>query len=60
LRSRYPDVVGSLPSRISQTSAGGSTRYRLGIGPLSSRDQATRVCNSLFSAGERDCLVRSQ
>ena len=24
------------------------------------RDKATQVCNSLFSAGERDCLVRSQ
>ncbi len=60
LRSSYPDVVGSLPPRISQASIGGSTRYRLGLGPVSSRDKATQVCNSLFSAGERDCLVRSQ
>lgn len=60
LRGQYPDVVGSLSPRIGQTSVGGSTRYRLGLGPVASRDQATNVCNSLFSGGERDCLVRSQ
>lgn len=60
LRSSYPEVIGELPSRISQASIGGSTRYRLGLGPVTTRDKATQVCNSLFSAGERDCLVRSQ
>ena len=60
LKSRYPDVIGGLPSQINQASVGGSTRYRLGVGPLASRDQASQICSSLFARGERDCLVRSQ
>jgi cell division protein FtsN len=60
IKSQYPDVVGGLAPRISQASLGGSTRYNLGLGPVGSREQASKVCNQLFSAGERDCLVRSQ
>lgn len=58
LKSSYPDVIGNLPSRISQATVAGSTRYRVGVGPLQSREQASKVCNSLFAAGERDCLIR--
>ena len=60
LRAKYPSVVGGLAPRISQASIGGSTRYQLGLGPVSSHEQATQVCSSLFSSGERDCLVRKQ
>jgi cell division septation protein DedD len=60
LRSKYPSVVGSLAPRITPASIGGSTRYQLGLGPVTSRDQATQVCSSLFASGERDCLVRKQ
>ena len=60
LRSRYPNVIGNLPSNISQATVAGSTRYRVGVGPLSTREQASKVCSSLFAAGERDCLIRSQ
>ncbi len=60
LSSLYPTVVGSLPQRVSQTKIGGSTRYQLGLGPMNSRSEATRVCSALFSAGETDCIVRGQ
>ena len=60
LRSKHGDIIGTLPSRVSQATVAGSTRYRLGLGPLASRDEASRICSSLVGAGERDCLVRRQ
>ncbi len=60
LRSKYPSVIGTLPSSISQATVAGSTRHRLGLGPLATRDQASQICNSLIAGGERDCLVRKQ
>jgi cell division protein FtsN len=60
LSSLYPTVVGGLPQRVAQSKVGGSTRYQLGLGPIKSRSEATRVCSALFQAGERDCIVRSQ
>ncbi len=59
LKFKYPSLIGPLPSRIAQATVAGSTRYRLGVGPLASKDEATKVCGNLFAAGERDCLVRS-
>ncbi len=60
LRAKYPSVIGSLPSSISQATVAGSTRHRLGLGPLATRDQASQICSSLIAGGERDCLVRKQ
>ena len=60
LAAKHSGIVGSLPSRVSQAKVSGSTRYRLGLGPLASREEAAKVCNSLVAAGERDCLVRRQ
>ena len=60
IKGKYPDIVGGLPQRVAEASVGGSTRYQLGLGPLNSRDEARRVCDSLIRGGERDCLVRSQ
>jgi len=57
LSGLYP-VVGGLPQQIRQTSVGGSTRYQLGLGPMPSRSEATRVCSQLITAGESDCIVR--
>lgn len=54
----YPSVVGSLRSQIRQTNVAGSTRYQLGLGPLPTRGDATRVCGELIAAGESDCIVR--
>ncbi|MDP1699792.1 MAG: SPOR domain-containing protein [Aestuariivirga sp.] len=60
LKAKYASIIGTLPSAINPATVGGSTRYRLAVGPLASRDQATRICSSLVAAGERDCLVRRQ
>jgi cell division septation protein DedD len=61
LQSRHPQLVGALQQRIQRADLGASgTFYRLGVGPLGSKDQASRLCNSLIAAGEKDCLVRRQ
>ncbi len=60
LKAKYPGIIGGLPPRISQAAVLGSTRYRLGLGPMASRDSASKLCNSLVAAGERDCLIRKQ
>ena len=59
LRSRHGNIIGNLPPSVQQTNLGASgTFYRLGMGPLASKQAATELCNKLISAGERDCLVR--
>jgi hypothetical protein len=60
MKAKHPDILGGLSPVINPATVGGSTRYRLALGPLNSRDQASGVCNSLVAAGERDCLVRKQ
>ena len=60
LRSKYASVIGSLPSSISQTTVAGSTRHTLGLGPLTTQQQASQICGSLLAGGERDCRVRKQ
>ena len=60
LKAKYASIIGTLPSSVNPATVGGSTRYRLAVGPLASRDQATKICSSLVAAGERDCLVRKQ
>ena len=60
LRAKYPSVIGALPSSINQATVAGSTRHRLGLGPMATRDQASQICSSLIAGGERDCLVRKQ
>ena len=60
LKAKHSGILGGLSPVINPATVGGSTRYRLAIGPLASRDQASNVCNSLVAAGERDCLVRKQ
>lgn len=58
LAGAYPSIIGPLKSQIRQASVGGSTRYQLGLGPLPTRGDATRVCGELIAAGESDCIVR--
>jgi cell division septation protein DedD len=60
LKLKHASILGNLPSAINPATVSGSTRYRLAVGPLASRDEATRICSSLIAAGERDCLVRKQ
>jgi cell division septation protein DedD len=59
LRTRHGNLLGNLPPAVQQTNLGASgTFYRLGMGPLQSKQAATELCNKLIAAGERDCLVR--
>jgi hypothetical protein len=59
LKARHGNLVGNLPPAVQQTNLGASgTFYRLGMGPMSSKQAATELCNKLIAAGERDCLVR--
>lgn len=59
LVQRYPALIGGLKSRVQQASLGQSgTFYRLGVGPVADRNAATKLCNDLIQAGEKDCLVR--
>lgn len=59
LKSRHGNLLGNLPPSVQQTNLGASgTFYRLGMGPMSSKQAATDLCNKLIAAGERDCLVR--
>jgi cell division protein FtsN len=59
LRAKHGPVLNGLSPRIVKATIAGGSRYRLGVGPLASRSAASKVCNSLIAAGERDCLVRS-
>jgi cell division protein FtsN len=59
LKSRHGNLLGNLPPSVQQTNLGASgTFYRLGMGPMNSKQAATDLCNKLIAAGERDCLVR--
>lgn len=58
LRAKHSGVLGSFNPRIVKATVAGAPRYRLSVGPMASRSQASKVCDSLISAGERDCLVR--
>jgi cell division septation protein DedD len=59
LQARHGNLLGNLPPAVQQTNLGASgTFYRLGMGPLQSKQAATELCNKLIAAGERDCLVR--
>ena len=59
LVQRHPQLVGNLGSRVREASLGQTGSFwRLGVGPLSNRTEATRLCNALIAAGEKDCLVR--
>ncbi|MGE3876029.1 MAG: SPOR domain-containing protein [Parvibaculaceae bacterium] len=58
LRSKHGGVLAGLSPRVVKANVAGGSRYRLGVGPLASRSAASKLCNSLIAAGERDCLVR--
>ena len=58
LRAKHGALLTGLSPRVVKATVAGTSRYRLGVGPLASRSAASKVCNSLIAAGERDCLVR--
>lgn len=58
LSAKHSGVLSGLNPRIVKATVAGAPRYRLSVGPMASKAQASKVCESLISAGERDCLVR--
>jgi cell division septation protein DedD len=60
LKSKHGGALSGLTPIVTQAVVGGSTRYRLAVGVMASREQASAVCSKLFAGGERDCLVRRQ
>ncbi len=61
LQARHPNLLGTYSPLIQQANLGDrGTYYRLRIGPIETRSQASQLCNSLISAGERDCVVRDR
>jgi hypothetical protein len=59
MRSRHGSLLDGLTPRVTKAFVSGSNRFRLGVGPLASRKEASKLCSNLIAAGERDCLVRS-
>lgn len=60
LKAQHGAAIAGLSPIVTQAVVGGSTRYRLAVGVMGSKEQASAVCAKLFAAGERDCLVRRQ
>ncbi len=61
LKGRHGSILGNYQAFFQPANLGErGTFYRLRVGPISSRDQASRVCDALISAGAPDCLVRQQ
>lgn len=58
LRAKHGGVLNGFSPRIVKATVAGTSRYRLSVGPLASKAQASKLCDSLISGGERDCLVR--
>jgi cell division protein FtsN len=58
LKAKHPAILGGQSSRVSKGSAGGITRYRLGVGPMADKAAADNICNQLIAAGERDCIAK--
>jgi cell division septation protein DedD len=58
LQAKHAATLGRFSPIISEATVGGSTRFRLSVGRMTSQAQASAVCSSLFAGGERDCLVK--
>ena len=60
LSAKHGALITRYGPIITQSTVAGSPRYNLNLGPMASNDVASSVCNSLISAGERDCAVHRQ
>ncbi len=58
LQAKHAATLGRFAPIISEATVGGSTRFRLSVGRMTSQAQANGVCSSLFAGGERDCIVK--
>jgi cell division septation protein DedD len=61
VRSAHSAIVGSLTPLITPAELGTTgTIFRLSLGPLASKEAASKLCAQLIAAGEKDCIVRRQ
>jgi hypothetical protein len=60
LSAKHGPIISRYAPIITEAQVAGTTRYRLSIGPMATSNVASGVCQSLFAAGERDCLVHRQ
>ena len=61
MQQKYPVILGSyqpLIQRADLTDKGKGVWYRLRVGPMTSRDQASTVCNKLKQQGIKGCFVK--
>ncbi len=60
LSAKHGPIISRYAPIVTQAQVAGTTRYRLSIGPMATQSVASSVCQSLFAAGQRDCLVNRQ
>jgi len=59
IRAQHGALLGGLQPIVSKKNLGNAgTFYRLSVGPLPSRQAASRLCQRLIAGGEPDCLIR--
>ena len=59
-QNRFPSILSGQSPNIQKADLGSrGIYYRLGVGPLTSRDDANNMCSQLRSAGLPDCFVRA-
>ena len=60
LQNRFPQLLSGQEANIQRADLGArGVYYRLGVGPIASRDQASQLCNQLKTSGLPDCFVRA-
>lgn len=60
LVQKHGAIISKYAPIIQSVEVAGSPRFRLNIGPMASMEVGTSICSTLFTAGERDCIVRKQ
>ncbi|MBY8977702.1 SPOR domain-containing protein [Rhodobacteraceae bacterium NNCM2] len=56
IRKKHADIVGKKALSLEDTKSGGTTFYRLRVGPFRDRAEANAVCLALKARGQ-DCIV---
>ena len=61
LKRRHAALLKPYTSFIQRADLGDrGVYYRLRLGPIGGKEKASKLCRSLLSAGEKDCLVRTR
>ena len=61
LQGKHSGLLESYGPAIQKADLGSrGIYYRLRVGPIASKQDASSLCNSLIEAGEKDCLVRTK